>query len=83
MKSLFSSEDCGCGCNGAGTCQVPEIEVEIETPQAEIEVEVKPRYREVGQIQATLLEMAKQILATDVEEIGNRKNESEEHEPNE
>jgi hypothetical protein len=84
VKSLFGSEDCGCGCDGAGTCQPFEEEFEIETPCGEVEVEVefKPRYRNVGEVTNTLLAMAKEVLG-EVEEIGNERNESEEHEPNE
>lgn len=65
VKSLFSSEDCGCGCNGAGTCKVPEVEVEVEAPGVEVEVEVKPRFREVGEVQAAMLMLAKSIIAAE------------------
>lgn len=64
-----ASDDCGCGCSGAGTCEIPDA--------------VLGRYREVGDVSKELLSMAKEVLSTDVEEIGNKRNESEEHEPNE
>jgi len=60
-----ASSDCGCGCHGAGTCQMPEIEIEVETPYGEVEVEIKPRYRDVGMVQADLLDIAKQIMETE------------------
>jgi hypothetical protein len=51
VKGLFSSEDCD-----------GEIEIEVSAPGVDIEIEVKPRYRDVGMVQAELLDMAKKIL---------------------